>query len=459
MLLTTVAETHADYEEEQGPDAFSSPYHGNNRTHFTISAGLEAAAGRGNTTGADMLSPWDSPSSRPVSARSEPGYSVLRSFTTSPMMSHLSSGLAELQPIGDNSSALVQASPPPVFSLALATSPVPSPAISSRVSPRCGGASSRILYSPPCRSLRSPLSQSYSDHPRYSQLGESSSSLVSTSSDEYASTTTDNSSERMSFDSRRFSDEIPCPALSYSGTASSSSSTLFGTNPHSQSQQHLHHQPQWHIPSSPTVITGHTSSPSFGSRTLPIIPAGDSDRPHRANSDVNPARSRSRTLHSVDRHYCSGTSPTSPGNKQHADIFGQHEISSPTRSRGGNPNTVGQRTANFMSNPRPSINRQRRESISRPKPKLSGEGPTFPKEVPVGGLIPDIKPTPIVPPSPSRPQGRLPYFHKKGDVTCNRISNSTVRIESQSELRFLDPSYHLLSLYSSYPDHFHVIFQ
>jgi len=424
----TCAETDDVFGEEPVSDPHSSPFHGANSRFFAINTGSNALSANTSPVAADLLCPWDSPSPRPLSAHNDSIYSALRASTTSPMMTTLASGLAELQPIGDANAVSVQASPPPVFSLALA-SPTPiTPALIFRVSPCCNGASSRILHSSPRPSLQSPLSQSYSDHSRYSHLGDSSSSLLSTSassSDDFASTTTDNSSVSFDFP-HRYSDELPRPTLPHHASPSLHSSNTILTT-------FNHHHPQ---PQNGESISGAAiSSPSFGSRTSPIpLDMNGLGSPNRANPDSTAVRSRSRTLHSIDRYYCSGASPSSASGEKpsvgHAngDHFSQIDVSSPTRSRGGKPNNVGQRTANFLSNPRPSITRQRRESLSRPKPKPFTDGAPRPKDVAIkGGLIPELS-SALAPSSPSRPQGKLPYFHKKGDITCNRISSQTVRI-------------------------------
>jgi hypothetical protein len=360
---------------------------------------------RASTLPLEMV--WDSTSPSQLSARSEPGFSVLRASSVSPRMVHLASGLAEIGPIGGSAPGAGAAtssahggasiiSPVPIFSLALA-SPIPSPMIPSltRISPANNGASSRILHSSPCRSLKGSLqSQSSSDlSPRFSSsqphnsphadpnaffLSSSISSL-----EDCASTTTDSS------DYGRFSDDPPSPPPA----------TQFFSTPDSVSLL-----------------------PSFGSHTSPSIPLGSTyDIPSRSNSDGT-RRLRARTVHAERSSLLSN-----PENCPEV-------VSSPTRSRGGTSSGIAQRTTTtFLSNPRPGPTRGRKDSATnRPKPKLS-ESVELPKVVPVSGLIPNLKGVTLstsntIPASPSRPKPLLPHLKRSGERFF-RLTAQTVRFD------------------------------
>lgn len=150
--------------------------------------------------------------------------------------------------------------------------------------------------------------------------------------------------------------------------------------------------------------------------TSPSIPRyGSLGFPLRNSSDGTRVRSRARTMH-AER-------PTVRG--EACEV-----APSPTRSRGGVPTPPTQRTTTFLSNPRPAPNRARRESLSRPKPRLS-ESVELPKSLPAlsSGLIPPLpslsSSSASPPASPSRPLPRLPTFHR-GDVNCHRITHQTL---------------------------------
>lgn len=162
-------------------------------------------------------------------------------------------------------------------------------------------------------------------------------------------------------------------------------------------------------------------------------------------------RSRSRTFGASDRSSPNLMSPQSPlptfslGSPTLIPSSSARALStstlpekSPTRPRGGGSGAAfAARTQSFLSNPHPS-NRNRRESSSssgsRPRPRpaglqQSGSDIELPKSMTaanVHGLIPNLSVN-VVPPSPSRPQSRLPCFNlRKNDVT-NRITAGTVR--------------------------------
>lgn len=105
--------------------------------------------------------------------------------------------------------------------------------------------------------------------------------------------------------------------------------------------------------------------------------------------------------------------------------------SSPSRFKGA-VSMSSQRTTAFLSNPRPAPNRARRDSIARPRPRLSTDTLELGKVAPVlanaspTGLIPHLKNVDIPPPSPSRGLTSLPSFCLKGDYVINRITTGTV---------------------------------
>jgi hypothetical protein len=284
----------------------------------------------------------------------------------------------------------------PPFCLSALSPPVsPMPVPGARISPRAhqyhhhnNPSSPRLFHSSPARSLYGVMPQGSREFPGTpSDLQPSVLSTSFSSIEDFASVTDSSDSISFYLDQRsNTSDDCPpTQQLASDHLYESSFRTAL-----SRTQPHL---------------------PQMSTLTTPI----------RSNSDKQHRRSRSRTVQ-FERSPLSGEGSMT------------ELCSSPTRSRGGNPSSSAcmQRTASFLNNPRPSINRTRRDSTTRPRPKPfrdSTDSIKFPVHAATSNpdLIPDLKSLEFPPPSPSRPSTKLPTFYEKGNITCPRISASTVR--------------------------------
>lgn len=283
-------------------------------------------------------------------------------------------------------------------------------------------------------------SQSTGSNGGDSQLGGlSSSSLLSTSvssSDGYASL--NDSSTRTSLDQ---GDDSSMSGIDFNYQASPQYQHGARTLPSASDFSFM-----FGSPSRLSMDTSRANSPSpIASFQLPTSPSPN----HLNTPSTSGGRSRSRTFGADGASSSNMGSPASPLAPTYS--ASSHNLmpspsrgslvpeKSPTRRGGGPAARFAARTQSFISNPHPT-SRHRRESssssLSRPRPRpnmqSTGSDIEIPKSMmtgPSGGLIPDlssVRANNIPPPSPSRPQSKLPHSID-GNGTINRIKPETVR--------------------------------